>query len=128
MRGRTHPSPLSHFSPSPSSSSLSSSSAWKYRAAALTLASLGALTNFVVTSYLLSFWRVLKWESDSEWESSAQDWRIDSIKVVWALCSAYFVTATVACVVGVVGVVKVCNIRCFSRYRVITHNQAIPPN
>ena len=81
--------------------------AWKLRAAALGLAAFGAVTNLAVATHLLSFSRVLKWESDSEWESSAQEWRIDSIKLVWALMAAYFVTATVACLVGVVGVVKV---------------------
>ena len=70
----------------------------------------GLLLNLTIALHLLSFWRVLKWESDSEWESSAQEWRIDSIKLVWALCSAYFVTAACACAVGVVGVVKVWSI------------------
>ncbi|KAH8118666.1 hypothetical protein DFH11DRAFT_1540794 [Phellopilus nigrolimitatus] len=78
----------------------------KYRGAALVLSVVGALVNCAVAVQVLSLWRVLKWETESEWEGSADGWRVDSIKLVWMLLSAYFTTASVVCVVGAAGVIK----------------------
>ena len=36
-----------------------------------------------------------------------EGWQVNSIKLVWGLLSAYFTTASVVCVVGAVGVIKV---------------------
>ena len=79
----------------------------KHRFFALILAALGAAINFVLAAQLLSFSRALKWEPDSEWEGATDGWRIDSVRLVWALLSAYFAISFVACCVGVVGVIKV---------------------
>lgn len=79
----------------------------KLRAAALALSVVGAVVNSAVAFRVLSFWRVLKWESESEWEGSADGWRVDSLKLVWLLVVAYFTTASVVCVVGAIGVIKV---------------------
>ncbi|KAI5119600.1 hypothetical protein M0805_005770 [Coniferiporia weirii] len=78
----------------------------KNRAATLGLSLVGAAVNFIAAIYVLSFWRVLKWESESEWEGSADGWRVDSIKLVWMLLSAYFTTASVVCVIGAAGVIR----------------------
>lgn len=80
----------------------------KHRAASLALSIVSALTNLVVAAHVLSLWRVLRWESESEWEGSADGWRVDSIKLVWLLLAAYFSTATVICLIGAFGVIKVC--------------------
>ena len=63
----------------------------------------GALVNLSVALHILSFWRILKWESESEWEGSAYGLRIDSFKLVWLLVLAYFSTAGIVSVVGAVG-------------------------
>ena len=57
----------------------------KSRAAALGFSLVGALVNLSVALHILSFWRILKWESESEWEGSAYGLRIDSFKLVWLL-------------------------------------------
>ena len=79
----------------------------KTRAAALILSLVGAAVNSFVAARVLSFWRVLKWETESEWEGSPDSWRVDSLKLVWLLVSAYFTTASIICVIGAVGVIKV---------------------
>ena len=79
----------------------------KNRAASLVLSLVSAAVNSVAASYVLSLWRVLKWESESEWEGSAVVWRVDSIKLVWLLLAAYFSTATIVCLIGAIGVIKV---------------------
>ncbi|KAL5530085.1 hypothetical protein ACEPAF_6342 [Sanghuangporus sanghuang] len=78
----------------------------KTRAAALILSLVGAAVNSFVAARVLSFWRVLKWESESEWEGSPDSWRVDSLKLVWLLVTAYFTTASVVCVIGAIGVIK----------------------
>lgn len=79
----------------------------KHRVGALVLSVLGAVVNSALAIQLVSFWRVLKWESESEWEGTAGGWQVNSVKLVWGLLSAYFTTASVVCVVGAVGVIKV---------------------
>ena len=79
----------------------------KFRAAALALSLFGAFVNSGIALRLFSFWPVLKWESDSEWEGSAGGSRVDSIKLIWMLLLAYFTTASVVCIIGAVGTIKV---------------------
>ncbi|THH11916.1 hypothetical protein EW145_g340 [Phellinidium pouzarii] len=78
----------------------------KHRAATLGLSIVGSVVNFSVAIHVLSFWRVLKWESESEWEGTTDGWRVDSIKLIWMLLCAYFTTASVVCGIGAVGVIK----------------------
>ncbi|TDL29639.1 hypothetical protein BD410DRAFT_798178 [Rickenella mellea] len=73
----------------------------------LALSLLAASANLAVAAQLLSLSRDFKWESDNEWEGYPIAWRIDGVKITWALMIAYFTTAFVACVVGFIGVVKV---------------------
>jgi hypothetical protein len=76
------------------------------RTASLAISLLGALINFAFAVQLLSAWRSLKWEPESEWEGSESSWRADGVKLVWGLLSAYFAAAATVCVVGFVGIVK----------------------
>jgi len=78
----------------------------KHRVGALVLSILGAVVNSALAIQLLSYWRVLKWESESEWEGTAGGWQVNGIKLVWGLLSAYFTTASIVCVVGAAGVIK----------------------
>lgn len=78
------------------------------RPAALLLSLLGVVINFAVAVQLLSLWRSLRWEADSEWEGAADGWGFDGTKIVWGLLTTYFATAAVACMIGFVGVIKVC--------------------
>ena len=89
----------------------------KHRSASLALSLVSACVNGIVAAHVLSLWRVLKWESESEWEGSAEGWRGDSIKLVWLLLAAYFTTATVICLIGAFGVIKVRP--CFSLPRLV---------
>ncbi|PCH41529.1 hypothetical protein WOLCODRAFT_70664 [Wolfiporia cocos MD-104 SS10] len=66
----------------------------------------GAVFNLVLAVRLLALWRSLGWESESEWEASGDVWRVDSVKIIWGLLSAYFAAAALACFVGFVGLVK----------------------
>lgn len=78
----------------------------KHRPASLALSLVGAVVNFFVAIHVLSLWRVLKWESESEWEGSAESWRVHTVKLVWLLLAAYFSTATVVSLIGAFGVIK----------------------
>ncbi|KAF8592762.1 hypothetical protein K439DRAFT_1626101 [Ramaria rubella] len=75
------------------------------RTATLVLALCGTFLNLAAAVQLLSLWRSLKWESDSEWEGS-EKYRLDGVRIVWCLLSAYFSVAAIACLVGLIGVVK----------------------
>lgn len=77
------------------------------RTASLAISLLGAVINFAFAVQLLSAWRSLKWEPESEWEGSENSWRADGVKLVWGLLSAYFAAAATVCIVGFVGIVKV---------------------
>lgn len=50
---------------------------------------------------------LLKWFTESEWDPSGDAWRMDSVKIVWGLLSAYFGAATAVCAIGFVGIIKV---------------------
>ena len=104
----------------------------KTRAAALILSLVGAAVNSFVAARVLSFWRVLKWETESEWEGSPDSWRVDSLKLVWLLVSAYFTTASIICVIGAVGVIKVraipaCRFATRPPHYAIAHPLVCPP-
>lgn len=78
-----------------------------HRSVSLAISLLGALVNFAFAVQLLSAWRSLRWEPESEWEGSESSWRGDGVKLVWGLLSGYFAVAATICVVGFVGIVKV---------------------
>jgi len=80
----------------------------RYNRSASTLITLfGAITNSVLTIQVLSAWRSIKWEPESEWELSEQKWQLTSVKIIWGLLSIYFASAASVCAVGFYGVVKV---------------------
>jgi hypothetical protein len=77
------------------------------RTASLCISLVGALVNFAFAVQLLSAWRSLRWEPESEWEGSENSWRGDGVKLVWGLLSTYFAVAATVCLIGFVGIVKV---------------------
>ena len=79
------------------------------RATSLAISLLGAIFNVAVAAHLLTFWKTLKREPDSEWESSVNVWKIDGIKLAWALLFTYFVAGATASLIGFLGIVKVRN-------------------
>lgn len=81
---------------------------YRYNRTASALITLfGAITNSILTIQVLAAWRSIKWEPESEWESSEQKWQLTSIKIIWGLLSIYFASAASVCAVGFHGVVKV---------------------
>jgi len=72
----------------------------------LSLSAISATFNAVVATRLLSYWHVLKWEADSEWEMPTGEWKIDSVKLVWAILVVYFAAGTAVSCVGIVGALK----------------------
>jgi hypothetical protein len=84
------------------------------RTASLIISLLGAIFNFTFAVQVLALWRNIKWEPESEWEGAADSWRVDGVKLVWGLLSAYFAAAATACLVGFYGIIK--NIPSFVRF------------
>jgi hypothetical protein len=79
-----------------------------YNRTASTLITLfGAVTNSVLTIQVLAAWRSIKWEPESEWESSGYKWQLTSVKVIWGLLAIYFASAASVCAIGLHGIVKV---------------------
>ncbi|KAA1466473.1 hypothetical protein DENSPDRAFT_831309 [Dentipellis sp. KUC8613] len=76
------------------------------RTASLIIALFGAFTNLVFAVQLFAVWTSFKWDTESEWESSADSWTVNGAKMVGGLAAAYFLTAAVASVAGFVGIVK----------------------
>lgn len=74
--------------------------------ATLALALCGTFINLIAAIHLLSLWKSLRWETESEWEGS-EKYRLDGVRIVWCLLSAYFSVASMACMIGLIGVVKV---------------------
>lgn len=74
--------------------------------ATLALALCGTFLNLIAALQLLSLWKSLRWETESEWEGS-EKYRLDGVRIVWCLLSAYFSVAAMACMIGLIGVVKV---------------------
>ncbi|KAF8961056.1 hypothetical protein BDZ97DRAFT_1830053 [Flammula alnicola] len=66
----------------------------------------GAATNAILTIQILAAWRSVKWEPESEWESSGDKWQLTGVKVIWGLLSIYFASAAAVCGVGFYGVLK----------------------
>jgi hypothetical protein len=77
------------------------------RTASLCVSILGALVNFALAVQLLSAWRSLKWEPESEWEGSENSWRGGGVKLVWGLLSGYFAANATVCLIGFIGIIKV---------------------
>lgn len=77
------------------------------RSVSLAASLIGAFVNAALAFRLLALWRSLGWEYESEWEAAADAWRVDSVKVIWGLLSAYFAAAAFACFIGFVGIAKV---------------------
>ena len=77
------------------------------RSLSLSISLVGAIISFAFAVQLLSAWRSLRWESESEWEGSENSWRGDGVKLVWGLLSGYFAVTAAICVVGFIGIVKV---------------------
>ena len=71
---------------------------------------IGAILNSVLAIQLLTLWRTLKKDSESEWEGSLDPWTVNTLSLLGGLSAAYFVTAAVACTIGFAGIVKVCHI------------------
>ncbi|KIJ97840.1 hypothetical protein K443DRAFT_681206 [Laccaria amethystina LaAM-08-1] len=76
------------------------------RSASLAITSFGAVTNLAITIHVLIAWRSLKWEPESEWESSGGNWRLDGVKILWALLFIYFTSAATVCILGLLGILK----------------------
>jgi len=74
------------------------------RSTSLFITLFGAVANLVLTVQILSAWRSLKWEPESEWEGSH---RVYGVKLVWGLLFAYFASASIVSLVGFIGIAKV---------------------
>jgi hypothetical protein len=81
------------------------------RSTSLAITLFGAITNCALAINVLTAWRSLKWEPDSEWEASGGSWQVDGIKVLWVLLSTYFASSAAVCVVGLLGIVQVGHLR-----------------
>jgi len=76
------------------------------RVASLLVTLFGTISNTLLAIQVIAAWRSLKWEPESEWELSVDDWRLDGVKVVWALLAMYFASAATVCAVGLMGIIK----------------------
>lgn len=85
-------------------------SLFRSRITVLVLAVCSTAANAFIATRLLSYWRVLKWEADTEWEIPTEGWRMDSVKVVWLALVVYFAAGAAASGVGALGVMNVCPI------------------
>jgi hypothetical protein len=74
------------------------------RSASLAITFLGAVANLALAIHVIAGWRSIKWEPESEWEGSR---RVDGVKLIWGLLSAYFASASVVSFIGLLGIVKV---------------------
>ncbi|KAF6761933.1 hypothetical protein DFP72DRAFT_877499 [Ephemerocybe angulata] len=77
------------------------------RTASLAITTVGLVINTIITLYVFSGWSSsYKWEPESEWESKTGYWRVDGVKLLWGLLSAYFSSAAIVCGVGLFGILK----------------------
>lgn len=79
------------------------------RFASILITLFGVVVNFALAVQVISTWRTLKREPESEWETASDrwPWGIDGVKLVWSILSAYFVAAATVCAIGFIGIVKV---------------------
>ncbi|KZP06743.1 hypothetical protein FIBSPDRAFT_914644 [Athelia psychrophila] len=84
------------------------------RSVSLAISLLGAFVNFAFAVQLLSAYRSLKWQTETEWEGAERPWRRDGVQLLWGLLSAYFAAAASVCVVGFIGITK--NIPVYVRF------------
>ena len=77
------------------------------RSASLAITLLGAVSNLALTIQVVALWRSLKWEPESEWEASGDNWKVDGVKIIWGLVSGYFTCAATVSTVGLLGIIKV---------------------
>lgn len=76
------------------------------RSASFIITFLAATSNLAIALQILVAWRSLKWEQTSEWETSEDKWKFDSIQVVWGLFLGYFSAASAVSAIGFAGVVN----------------------
>jgi len=76
------------------------------RSASLVITVFGAITNSILAFQVLTAWRSLRWEPESEWEASSDSWQVDGVKVIWGLLSAYFASSAAVCIVGLMGILR----------------------
>jgi hypothetical protein len=76
------------------------------RSAAIAITLFGSIVNFFLAIQVLTIWRSVKWEPESEWEGSSDPWKLDGVKIVGALLAAYFAAAAVVSFLGFIGIVN----------------------
>ncbi|KAF8166229.1 hypothetical protein BJ912DRAFT_1093216 [Pholiota molesta] len=76
------------------------------RTASTLITVFGTVANALLTIQVLAAWRAIKWEPESEWESSGDKWQLTGVKVIWGLLSLYFASAAAVCAVGLHGILK----------------------
>ncbi|PPR04659.1 hypothetical protein CVT24_011877 [Panaeolus cyanescens] len=76
------------------------------RTASTLITLFGSVTNTILTIQVLAAWRSFKWEPESEWDSSPDNWQLNGIKFIWSLLAIYFASAAAVCIVGLHGVIK----------------------
>jgi len=77
-----------------------------HRTTSLVISLLGAVFNLALATQVLSLWKSIKWEPESEWEGAVDVWKTHGVKLVWGLVAAYFAAAATACLVGFLGIIK----------------------
>ncbi|KAF9057794.1 hypothetical protein BJ165DRAFT_1521142 [Panaeolus papilionaceus] len=77
-----------------------------HRTASTLITLFGSVTNTILTIQVLAAWRSFKWEPESEWDSSPDNWQLNGIKFIWSLLVIYFASAAVVCAIGLHGVIK----------------------
>jgi len=76
------------------------------RSAALAITTFGAIINLFLAIHVLALRTSAKWDSESEWEGSADQWRLNGVKIVGGLLSVYFAAWAAVSFVGFMGIVN----------------------
>ena len=103
----------------------------KNTTASALITAISAITNAAVAIQVLISWYTFKWESESEWESSGDNWQLNGLKLIWALLLVYFSSAASVCVIGFVGILKVRNeavLSCLPFYTLLIRVQQNKPS